>query len=633
MPTRSVPPRFGGARARATAPLAASPPRSPPAPSTRAPAAPRRSSSARVRPQEAGSRPSIPLSAAPLTSNHLHSVGDTCRSGATQAHRAPRGTTAGATRRRRGGGPGPAARGAFRRDFAAVQIWTIGFTQSTAEHFFGRLAAARIGQLLDVRLSNSSQLAGFAKAQDLRTSCASSSAPCTGTSRSSRRPRSCSTARRSRRATGRCSSGGSSRCWPSGRSRHACPRPTSSRERRCSAARRARSAAIDGSSASTSPATGPGSPPCICEAGSGSAVAERGSRRSTSGRGVSRPFRPGSRRSLPRAAPRRPRRRRTVPRGSRGDAHRARSRRRRSVGPSRRSPARLSRRPREVGFEPGLRQQVASLGEVCDHVRRRRERRPFRSEMSSSVPKLRGTSGSRGNSSTLSTVMRPRDSRASAIARSSARRPPLDSSYPTRIRRTRTYCSIRRPRAASRDRRTIAAGCCAADPNHPYTSGRGGRRDRGHAPSTRRAPASGRLCRGASTRRVDPARGRPDVGRVPGGAPLVRPAGPRRARQRRRNGGGEALPAAATIDVGGVRIAIVHDPGRREGREERLAARFPDCAAVVYGHTHLPQIEQRGGVWILNPGSPTERRRGPFCSLLRLEVDGPELRPGLVRLP
>ena len=95
----------------------------------------------------------------------------------------------------------------------------------------------------------------------------------------------------------------------------------------------------------------------------------------------------------------------------------------------------------------------------------------------------------------------------------------------------------------------------------------------------------------------------------------------------------ELLPATATIDVGGARIAIIHDPGRREGREERLAARFPDCAAVVYGHTHLPQVERRSGVWILNPGSPTERRRGPFCSMLRLEIDGPELRPELVRLP
>ena len=114
-----------------------------------------------------------------------------------------------------------------------------------------------------------------------RTSCASSSARRTGTSRSSRRPGSCSTARRSGTATGRCSSGGSCRCWPSARSRRACPRPTSSRERRCSAARRARSAAIGGSSATTSPATGPGSRPCICEAGSRSAVAERRPRRVT----------------------------------------------------------------------------------------------------------------------------------------------------------------------------------------------------------------------------------------------------------------------------------------------------------------------------------------------------------------
>jgi uncharacterized protein (DUF488 family) len=48
-----------------------------------------------------------------------------------------------------------------------VEIYTIGFTQTTAEHFFGRLKAANVERLLDVRLNNSSQLAGFAKAQDL----------------------------------------------------------------------------------------------------------------------------------------------------------------------------------------------------------------------------------------------------------------------------------------------------------------------------------------------------------------------------------------------------------------------------------------------------------------------------------
>jgi len=48
-----------------------------------------------------------------------------------------------------------------------VDIYTIGFTQTTAEGFFGRLREASIGRLLDVRLNNSSQLAGFAKAKDL----------------------------------------------------------------------------------------------------------------------------------------------------------------------------------------------------------------------------------------------------------------------------------------------------------------------------------------------------------------------------------------------------------------------------------------------------------------------------------
>lgn len=48
-----------------------------------------------------------------------------------------------------------------------MEIYTIGFTQTTAEHFFDRLKKAGVERLLDVRLNNSSQLAGFAKAQDL----------------------------------------------------------------------------------------------------------------------------------------------------------------------------------------------------------------------------------------------------------------------------------------------------------------------------------------------------------------------------------------------------------------------------------------------------------------------------------
>ena len=48
-----------------------------------------------------------------------------------------------------------------------MEVFTIGFTQSSAAHFFGRLKAAGIQRLLDVRLNNVSQLAGFAKRDDL----------------------------------------------------------------------------------------------------------------------------------------------------------------------------------------------------------------------------------------------------------------------------------------------------------------------------------------------------------------------------------------------------------------------------------------------------------------------------------
>jgi uncharacterized protein (DUF488 family) len=48
-----------------------------------------------------------------------------------------------------------------------MKLFTIGFTQSSAGHFFGRLRRAGVKRLIDVRLNNSSQLAGFAKAEDL----------------------------------------------------------------------------------------------------------------------------------------------------------------------------------------------------------------------------------------------------------------------------------------------------------------------------------------------------------------------------------------------------------------------------------------------------------------------------------
>jgi uncharacterized protein (DUF488 family) len=48
-----------------------------------------------------------------------------------------------------------------------MEIATIGFTRSSAEHFFGRIASAGVRGVADVRLHNTSQLAGFAKREDL----------------------------------------------------------------------------------------------------------------------------------------------------------------------------------------------------------------------------------------------------------------------------------------------------------------------------------------------------------------------------------------------------------------------------------------------------------------------------------
>jgi hypothetical protein len=94
----------------------------------------------------------------------------------------------------------------------------------------------------------------------------------------------------------------------------------------------------------------------------------------------------------------------------------------------------------------------------------------------------------------------------------------------------------------------------------------------------------------------------------------------------------ELLPNQLVVEAGGARIGMVHIPGPAAGREERLVARFPGCGAVVFGHTHLPVVERHGSTWLLNPGSPTERRRGPFHSLLLLEVEAGAVRPELVRL-
>src|SRR5688572_28671208 len=81
------------------------------------------------------------------------------------------------------------------------------------------------------------------------------------------------------------------------------------------------------------------------------------------------------------------------------------------------------------------------------------------------------------------------------------------------------------------------------------------------------------------------------------------------------------LPKRRVVEVGGARIGMVHVPGPRVERGKRLVTAFPDCDAVVYGHTHVAEVSQVEDVWVLNPGSPTERRAAPVHSMLMLEAE------------
>jgi putative phosphoesterase len=94
----------------------------------------------------------------------------------------------------------------------------------------------------------------------------------------------------------------------------------------------------------------------------------------------------------------------------------------------------------------------------------------------------------------------------------------------------------------------------------------------------------------------------------------------------------EQLPERRVVGFEGARIGMVHVPGPAAGRAARLVAAFPGCDAVVYGHTHIPEVSRVGDVWVLNPGSPTERRGAPAHSMVMLEVEAGEIRPELVTL-
>jgi putative phosphoesterase len=89
----------------------------------------------------------------------------------------------------------------------------------------------------------------------------------------------------------------------------------------------------------------------------------------------------------------------------------------------------------------------------------------------------------------------------------------------------------------------------------------------------------------------------------------------------------ERLPEVARAEIEGLRVAVVHETGDKKGREERCAARFPDTDLLVFGHSHIPwDTTAPGGLRLLNPGSPTDRRRQPYGTFVTAVAEDGALR-------
>lgn len=88
----------------------------------------------------------------------------------------------------------------------------------------------------------------------------------------------------------------------------------------------------------------------------------------------------------------------------------------------------------------------------------------------------------------------------------------------------------------------------------------------------------------------------------------------------------ELLPERADVTLAGLRFTVVHETGASTGREARMAALYPDTDVLVFGHSHIPwDTAAPTGLRLLNPGSPTDRRRQPHCTFMTAAVDDGQL--------
>lgn len=80
-------------------------------------------------------------------------------------------------------------------------------------------------------------------------------------------------------------------------------------------------------------------------------------------------------------------------------------------------------------------------------------------------------------------------------------------------------------------------------------------------------------------------------------------------------------PMTMEVELEGVRLAMIHIAGPKQGRGRRMGRQFPEADIVVFGHSHMPVDMVEDGTHLFNPGSPTDPRREPTGSYGWLELD------------
>jgi uncharacterized protein len=83
------------------------------------------------------------------------------------------------------------------------------------------------------------------------------------------------------------------------------------------------------------------------------------------------------------------------------------------------------------------------------------------------------------------------------------------------------------------------------------------------------------------------------------------------------------LPERADVNLEGLRFTVTHEAGASAGREARMSRLYPDTDVLVFGHSHIPwDTTTATGLRLLNPGSPTDRRRQPHCTYMTAHLEG-----------